>query len=126
MGIKVSVTGNYAKTEQYLESFKNGIRFENLDKYGQAGVAALQAATPLDTGETAASWGYRIRKSKNTVTIEWTNSNVVDGVPIAVILQYGHATRNGGYVQGRDYINPAIRSVFDQIAADVWKEVNGL
>lgn len=86
---------------------------------------ALAAATPLDTGETASSWGYRIRRKKDSVTIEWTNSNVVDGVPIAVILQYGHGTRNGGYVQGRDYINPAIRSVFDQLANDAWKEVSG-
>jgi len=107
-----------------LTGLQKGIQFNNLDRYGQAGVDALSSATPLDSGETASSWGYRIKKRKNSVVIEWTNSNVVDGVPIAVILQYGHGTRNGGYVQGRDYINPAIRSIFDQIAADVWKEVS--
>lgn len=124
MGIKVTVSGDYAKTERYLTGLQKGVQFSNLDRYGQAGVDALSSATPLDSGETASSWGYRIKKRKNSVVIEWTNSNIVDGVPIAVILQYGHGTRNGGYVQGRDYINPAIRSVFDQIAADVWKEVS--
>ena len=124
MGIKITVSGDYAKTERYLTDLNKGIQFNNLDRYGQAGVDALSSATPLDSGETASGWGYRIKKRKDSVVIEWTNSNVVDGVPIAVILQYGHGTRNGGYVQGRDYINPAIRSIFDQIVADVWKEVS--
>ena len=121
MAIKVTISGNYAKTEQYFKKLQNGFDIRALDKYGEAGVKALSSATPLDTGETASSWSYRIRKGKNSVTIEWLNSNVVDGVPIAVILQYGHGTRNGGYVQGRDYINPALHSLFDQIANDAFR-----
>jgi hypothetical protein len=101
----------------------NGEIFRELKKYGEDGVKALADATPKDSGKTAASWSYEVEKSKGSYTIAWTNSNINDGVPIAVILQYGHGTRNGGYVQGRDYINPAIRPIFDQIAEDAWREV---
>lgn len=97
--------------------------FRNLEKYAQEGVAALSSATPVDSGLTAASWDYEIVKKKGAISIYWTNSNINAGVPIAVILQYGHGTNNGGYVQGRDYINPAIRPIFDKIAENAWKEV---
>lgn len=95
----------------------------NLDKYGRAGVAALSAATPKDSGETASSWEYEIKRTKTTVSIVFNNTNIQNGVPIAIILQYGHATNNGGYVEGVDYINPAIKPIFERIANDAWKEV---
>lgn len=94
-----------------------------LQKYGREGVRALSSATPIDSGKTANSWDYEIKQYQGGARISWTNSNVVDGVPIAIILQYGHGTRNGGYVQGRDYINPAIQPIFDKLAKDVWEEV---
>jgi len=95
----------------------------SLEKYGREGVAALAAATPINSGVTAASWGYEIKRGPRQVTITWTNSNVINGVPIAIVIQYGHGTRNGGYVQGRDYINPVMKPIFDKITNDVWKEV---
>ena len=95
----------------------------NLDKYGQAGVNALQAATPVDTGLTASSWYYEITNNDGVVRITFNNSNIQNGVPIAIILQYGHATRNGGWVEGRDYINPAIQPIFDKITETAWREV---
>ena len=94
-----------------------------LSKYGEMGVLALSQATPLDSGETARSWSYEIEKTGSGYNLVWKNSHVNKGVPIAIILQYGHGTRNGGYVQGRDYINPALRPIFDGIAADSWKEM---
>lgn len=93
------------------------------DKYGKEGVAALSAATPVDTGKTAASWDYEVIYSKGDVSIVWTNSNIYRGIPIALIIQMGHATKSGTYVQGRDYINPAIRPIFDRMADELWKEV---
>ena len=99
------------------------MKFSSLDKYGKEGVQALAAATPVDTGLTAASWYYEIEQTDKTTSIVWKNSNVVDGTPIAIILQYGHATRNGGYVQGTEYINDALRPIFERIADSVWKEV---
>lgn len=95
-----------------------------LHRYGKEGVAALSSATPVESGETARGWNYEIRESyKNGVTIVWTNDHVVNDVSIAIILQYGHGTRNGGYVQGRDYINPAMRPIFDKMSEDLWREV---
>ena len=94
-----------------------------MDQYGKEGVEALARATPKDTGKTAASWSYAVHKSDGRITITWSNSNIVDGVPIAVILQYGHGTRNGGYVEGVDYINPAMRPIFERIAQRAWGEV---
>lgn len=119
----VKQKGDFSKTEKFLNSISKKLYYRNLQKYAEQGVAALASATPKDSGETANSWGYEIRQSKNSVSIYWTNSNVNKGVPIAVIIQYGHGTRNGGYVQGRDYINPAMRPIFDKIAENVWKEV---
>lgn len=115
--------GNFRKTDNFLKKAKRGDYFRSLEKFAQEGVNALASATPIDSGKTAASWDYTISRSKGSVSITWTNSNINDGVNIAVIIQYGHGTRNGGYVQGRDYINPAIRPVFDKIAENVWKEV---
>jgi hypothetical protein len=115
--------GDFSKTTKFLEFMKRGDHFRGLDKYGQRGVDALASATPRDTGETAQSWGYRIKHTKRNVFISWYNTHQVDGVNIAVIIQYGHGTGTGGYVQGREYINPAIRPIFDQIAEDVWRQV---
>lgn len=116
--------GNFNKTEKFLTSAAKAEYLSILRKYGQEGVNALASATPVDSGLTAMSWDYNIRIKGNRYVLEWANSNIVNGVPIAIILQYGHATRTGGYVQGRDYINPAIRPVFDKIADQIWKEVN--
>lgn len=109
-----------------MERAKETVRIGNLDKYGREGVAALASATPVDTGLTAHSWKYEIQQKKDSVTISFSNTNIQNGVPIAIILQYGHATRNGGWVQGRDYINPAIQPIFDKIANEAWKEVTKL
>ena len=118
--------GDFSKSMLFLERSKNVVRIGELDKYGRAGVAALASATPVDSGETANSWYYEIVRSKGSVTIEFHNSNIQNGVPIAVILQYGHGTGTGGWVQGRDYINPAIQPIFDNIANDAWREVTKL
>ena len=118
--------GNFSKLNRYLERVKEVAKIGILDKYGQAGVEALSSATPTDTGLTASSWYYKIERTKTSATIQFLNSNVNDGVPIAVILQYGHGTGTGGWVEGRDYINPAIQPIFDKIANDAWKEVTKL
>lgn len=120
--IKVKVGGSFKKTEKFLQRNKK-LKLSSLDKYGQEGVRALAAATPTDTGTTAASWYYEIERTDSHTSIIWKNSNIVDGVPIAVILQYGHATRNGGYVQGTPYINDALKPIFEKIADSAWKEV---
>ena len=118
--------GDFSKLTRFLERAKETIRLGNLDKYGREGVAALASATPIDTGKTASSWYYKIENKNGYASINFCNSNINKGVPIAIILQYGHGTRNGGYVQGRDYINPAIRPIFDKIADDAWREVTKL
>ena len=115
--------GDFSKTTRFLTKTKEAVHLENLDRYGEEGVKALSSATPVDTGKTAQSWYYKITCKKDTVTIAFHNSNIQNGVPIAVIIQYGHATRNGGWVEGRDYINPALRPIFEQIANEAWKEV---
>ena len=123
--IKMVCTGSFNKTEQFLKKANKASKTINLSKYGEKGVAALQAATPTRTGVTASSWYYKIEKSGSKITLSFLNSNVNRGVPIAIILQYGHGTNNGGWVQGRDYINPALRPVFDEMAEAIWKEVIG-
>jgi hypothetical protein len=115
--------GNFSKATRYMERIKEIIHFGLLDKYGRDGVAALSSATPVDSGNTANSWYYEIENKKGQVRINFLNSNINQGVPIAIILQYGHGTGTGGWVQGRDYINPAIQPVFDRILQDIWKEV---
>lgn len=118
--------GDFSKITKYLEKTKKGINIRSLEKYGQAGVAALASNTPTETGLTANSWYYEIENKNGKVTISFCNSNIQNGVPIAIILQYGHGTRNGGWVQGRDYINPAIQPIFDEITKTAWKEVSEL
>lgn len=118
--------GDFSKSMRFLERAKNAVHIGELDKYGRAGVAALASATPVDSGETANSWYYEIVRTKSSVTIEFHNSNIQNGVPIAIILQYGHGTGTGGWVQGRDYINPAIQPIFDNIADSAWREVTKL
>ena len=118
--------GDFHKLTNYLEKAKESIKLGNLDKYGREGVMALSANTPVDSGLTANSWYYIIENKKRSVSITFCNSNISEGVPIAIILQYGHGTGTGGWVQGRDYINPAIRPIFDRIADEAWKEVTKL
>lgn len=118
--------GNFSKTAQYFERLKEVMKLGILDKYGREGVAALSSATPVESGVTAASWYYEIEHSKGSATITFSNSHVNQGVPIAIILQYGHGTGTGGWVQGRDYINPAIQPIFDKIAEEAWKEITRL
>ena len=114
--IKFRQKGDFSKLTRFLERAKETVRIGDLDKFGKEGVAALASATPVDSGETASSWYYEIENRKGSVTISFHNSNIQNGVPIAIILQYGHGTRNGGWVQGRDYINPAIQPIFAKFA----------
>lgn len=121
--IKIVQKGNFEKLTNYLYRVKSAIKNGNLDVYGREGVAALMSATPRDSGLTASSWYYRIEQKNGSVVISFHNSNINDGVPIAIILQFGHGTGTGGWVEGRDYINPAIQPIFDKIAQEAWKEV---
>lgn len=115
--------GDFSKTNKYFERILEAMRLSILDKYGQKGVAALAATTPVESGETANSWTYEIEHNGGGASIVWKNTHINKGVNIAVILQYGHGTGTGGYVQGRDYINPAMQPIFDEIADEAWKEV---
>ena len=121
--ITVVQKGNFSKTERFFERCLNLIHSGKLDKYGKEGVAALAAATPVETGKTASSWDYEIVNDRGTLCINWFNTNMNDGVCIAVLIQYGHGLDGGGYVQGLDYVNPAMRPIFNRIADGVWKEV---
>lgn len=118
--------GDFSKLTRFLERAKEAVCLGDLNKYGRAGVAALSSATPVDSGLTANSWYYKIENKNGSATISFHNSNIQNGIPIAIILQYGHGTGTGGWVQGRDYINPAIQPIFDQIAKDAWEEVTRL
>lgn len=124
--IKISLKGNFKNIERFFDGAKNRLpqRIRSvLDRYGRQGVAALQMYTPKDSGETANSWKYEIFN----LGIAWSNTNVTgNGTPVAILLQYGHGTKNGGYVQGRDYINPALQPIFNEIADNCWKEVENL
>ena len=115
--------GDFSKLSRYLERVKEAARIGVLDKYGREGVAALPSATPVESGKTAGSWYYEIKRQNGSVSIIFKNSNINKGVPIAIILQYGHGTGTGGWVEGRDYINPAIQPIFDRIADEAWREV---
>lgn len=115
--------GDFSKTIDYLNRLRKIPSIHDLKKYGKEGVEALSAATPVDTGLTASSWDYKVTQTKRSATIAFFNTNIQNGVPIAIVLQYGHGTRNGSWVEGRDYINPAIQPIFDKIANDIWKEV---
>ncbi len=118
--------GDFSNLTRFLEKAKDSAKLGDLDKYGREGVAALASATPVDSGKTANSWHYEIIKTKGSVAISFFNSNIQNGVPIAIILQHGHGTGTGGWVEGRDYINPAIQPIFDKIAESAWKEVTKL
>jgi len=115
--------GDFSKLTSFLNNLKEVAGLSDLDRYGQRGVDALASATPYDTGNTAGAWYYKINRDAGSVSIEFCNSNVNKGVPIAIILQYGHGTGTGGWIEGRDYINPTIQPIFDEILNDVWKEV---
>lgn len=121
--IRFRQKGDFSKLNRFLERIKETVKLGDLDKYGREGVKALKSATPIDSGLTAESWYYKITREKESVSISFHNSNIQNGVPIAIILQYGHGTGTGGWVEGRDYINPSVQPLFDKIAEDAWKEV---
>ena len=121
--IKFENKGDFSKTTNFLTNLKRSKLVKDLDKFGKKGVEALKSMTPINTGLTANSWYYEIIEENNSTKINFCNSNIQNGVPIAIILQYGHGTRNGGWVEGRDYINPAIQPIFDDIVNNAWKEV---
>lgn len=122
--MQVSASGDWSETEKFLKRLGKPNYQSILNDYGRRGVAALRASTPKDSGETAMSWNYTVRTTAKGWEIAWTNDNKNDGALIAILIQHGHGTRNGGYVQGRDFINPAIRPVFDGLARDVWRKVS--
>lgn len=121
--IRFRQKGDFSKLTRFLERAKEAVHLGDLDKYGREGVTALSSATPVDSGLTAASWYYKIENKNGRITISFHNSNIQKGVPIAILLQLGHGTGNGGWVEGRDYINPAVRPIFDRIANEAWKGV---
>ena len=118
--------GDFSKTNKYLKRVKEKSKIRIAEEYARKGVEALREYTPVDTGLTASSWSYKVERSSDSITISFSNSNVVEGVPIAIILQYGHGTGNGGWVEGRDYINPALQPIFDSLADDAWKDITNL
>ena len=123
--IDVKVSGDFHGIERFFATIKRSYVLNHLDKYGRMGVEALSAATPVDTGKTAASWDYEIQSTDGHVTISWTNSNNAGNtnIPVVMLLEYGHGTRNGGYVEGIDFVNPPLRPIFDKMAGDAWEEV---
>ena len=124
--ITVRQKGDFSKTTKFLERVREAVNLGLLDKYGREGVNALKSATPVDTGLTASSWYYEIENRNGVARLTFNNSNIQNGVPIAIIIQYGHGTKNGGWVQGRDYINPALKPLFDEITDRAWREVTKL
>lgn len=124
--IKFSQKGDYSKVTLYLKKLKKTSLINVLHKYGKAGVEALASATPKDTGYTATQWYYEIEIQNGVAKISFCNRNIINYIPIAIILQYGHATKNGGWVEGRDYINPALEPIFKDLVDDAWKEVTRL
>ena len=121
--ISFETSGSLSRTEKFLSTLSRGDFYRALENAGREGVAALSAATPVESGLTSTSWDFEIKRSKGSASITWSNHQTVNGVPLVILLQYGHGTGTGGYVQGRDFINPAIKPVFDKIANDVWKAV---
>lgn len=127
MGITIEHSGNFNRTEKFLKAVQKRVYLKKLSKYGEEGAEALAAATPVRSGLTAESWKYEIEESSDGIKIIWSNDNERDGwFNVAIGIQYGHGTRNGGYVEGIDYINPAMRPIFEKIADEVWAEVQGL
>ena len=123
MNVGLRQKGSFDNSFKFLTNAVDVIKNMNLDKYGREGVAALASATPKDTGLASNSWYYEIIRNRESIIIQYCNSDIENGIPIAIILQYGHATKNGGWVEGRDYINPAIRPIFDEIAENAWREI---
>ena len=123
MGMRIQSSGDFSKTMKFLNHLQHKDYLNVLAKYGQRGVEALRSATPRDTGKTADSWYYEIEQDRNQTTIRWCNRNMNEGVCIAALIQYGHGTGTGGYVEGTDYINPAMKEIFDALAEECWKEV---
>lgn len=123
MPVKVTVKGDWSKTKKFLGFAIRGDFLKDLDRYGREGVEALRMATPKDTGKTADSWDYEIHKSRGKVEVVWTNSNIAEYIPVALLIQYGHATGNGAYIEGIDYINPAIKPIFEKIANSAWNSI---
>lgn len=121
--ITFSSKGDFRNTENFLKKMSRRDIYRSLDRYGQEGVSALSAATPVESGLASASWSYEVEVSKRSASISWLNYDVENGFPVAIMLQYGYGTGTGGYVQGRDYINPALKPIFDKIAESVWREV---
>lgn len=121
--ITITSKGDFAKTFSFLNASKKMNLNSILDKYGKEGVSLLSTNTPIDSGKTSTSWTYKIENSKGKTSINWYNTNVINGVNIAIILQYGHGTQNGGYISGRDYINPALLPLFNRMTNEIWKEV---
>lgn len=121
--ITVTSPGSFKKTEDFLGQMSKGELYKVLEHYGSVGVTALASATPVDSGLTANAWTYEIVNRKGNHSIIWHNTNVISGIPVAILIQYGHATRSGGWIEGRDYINPVIKPLFDQITNEVWKQV---
>lgn len=121
--ITIVTKGDWKKTEQYLRRLQHQNFYAGLDSLAQQGVQALASATPVDSGLASNSWDYEIEVKRSSCSIRWLNHDVENGFPVAIMIQYGHGTGTGGYVQGIDYINPAIRPVFDAIAEQVWKAV---
>lgn len=117
--LRVSVSGSFDKTETSLKNLSRRNYRAILERYGKMGVDALSLATPTDTGRTAASWMYKIQERRSGMELVWYNTNQPDGIPVAVLIQYGHGTNHGGWVEGRDYINPAIQPIFDQLSAEL-------
>lgn len=122
--LSIRLKGDFSITESYLQKAREAVKLGTLDFYGREGVRALESATPKDTGLTSESWYYTIQRGEGYIKFSFHNSNIVKDVPIAIILQYGHSTNNGGWVEGRDYINPAIQPIFDEIVNKLWKEVS--
>lgn len=118
--------GDFSKTERFLKKAKKADFYKHMQQYGELGVQALSEATPIRTGKTASSWEYDVEMNKNSAKITWSNTNVNNGENIAILIQYGHGTGTGGYVHGLDYVNPAMRAVFDKIIEEIWKEVTEL
>lgn len=121
--ISITQHGDFSKLDTYLNNLKSVFKMTDWDAYGKQGVEALSAATPIDSGETASSWYYKIERTDTSITLKFLNSNVNDGVPIAIILQYGHGTGTGGWIAGYDYINPAIQPIFDEMLSKMQEGV---
>lgn len=126
MTVKFRHHGNFQTTERFLNAVRRKDYRRTINEFANRGKLQLASATPIDSSLTANSWDYEVKIYQGGFKIIWTNSNLVDGIPVAILIQYGHGTRNGSFIQGRDYINPTMQPIFDQIAESLWKEVTNL